>query len=81
MSVLIALRTHVPFVLALRLADDRQVVADLRLEIARLVPVARDVLDELERIEALLVVLGKIRRHLEGRVHRHVERKLSAERR
>src|SRR5437588_584523 len=56
------------------------VIADLAGEHARRIPVHRHVADELEG-GLMLVVLGKIGRHLERRVEHHVQRQLFGERR
>ena len=74
MTVLVALAANKPVVGALCLAGNCDIVGWLCLEILRVVPVARHILDELESVHILGIVLGKVGSHLQRTVHRDIKR-------
>ena len=68
--------THKPLSALLGLAGYHEVVAGLGQEVLGALPVDGYVLDELEGIHALLIVLGEVGRHLQGRVEGDIEGEL-----
>ena len=79
MGLLSANATNKPVVGALGSAGCSDVLHRFGLEVEGLIPVAGNVLDELEGIRMLHVVLGEVGCHLQWRVHRDVEGQLSAD--
>ena len=73
MTVLIAFATNEPVVGAFRLTGHSDIVTRLSLQVARVVPVAGHIADELEGIIELLIVLRQVGSHLKRRIHREVE--------
>lgn len=63
-AVLVALAANEPIVCALGLAGHGDIVGRLGLEVARVIPVAGHVADELEGVVELLVVLRQVGGHL-----------------
>ena len=65
----IALSAHKPIVCSFSLAGYCDILGRLGFQIARVVPVASYVANELESIVILLVILRQIGCHLQRRVH------------
>ena len=78
--LLVGDRAQVPVIASTVLAHDRDHIADLARQHARVAPVGRHVLDEGERVRARLVMLRQIGGHLHRRVQHHHQCELPCQR-